>query len=377
MALCHRPAYNRRMPAKIGFETFDSEGPGIFLSRLQKALETKDAFDAQNPDVWINLSFKPVPDWIKERRAQGQTKVAIRMDGAYCSRWYKIRKPKVIPVPLLDDWYSGKTNFKKNALIRENLLGYDDIIFQSEFSRRLTQRFVTETQSGKLIYNGIDLDEFNPHGVRDVIAGNQSVKLLASHSFRPHHRLHDVMRILSHLRYKEPQKSFHLYIMGGDDGKSFDYARQMARQEKLEEGHDYTFLGKRNYAELPQVYRSCDLMLNLSYWDTCPNVVIEAMACGLPVVGPKYGGVEELVRRDGGILVPEDIPFTYIDHHNFERMPKAPIDFYAKAVLAVLEKKEEYAASARQAAEERLDIQKTATWYSLMADMLAPQAVKA
>ena len=50
------------------------------------------------------------------------------------------------------------------------------------------------------------------------------------------------------------------------------------------------------------------VLLHPKYMDPCPTVVIEALASGLPVVGPASGGLPELVDAGSGRLlpVPED-----------------------------------------------------------------------
>lgn len=348
----------------IGFEAYSHQGPGIFLTRLQKALEKRGCFSLEEPDYWIQLSFQPLPDWIRERQKAGKTKVVVRMDGCYCDRYHKIRKPFVLQVPVLDDWYSAKTNRKKNAKIRENLLAADDIVYQSEFSRAISQRFVTPAPLGHIIYNGIDLEEFSPEGPQHDIRVPGVVNILVSHSFRPYHRLHDSFRILGHLVHGTRQ-AYHLHILGSDDGISFAYARQMADGLSLREGLHYTFHGKKHHDELPSIYRACDLMLNLSYWDSCPNVVIEALACGLPVVGVNYGGVAELVNPSGGLLVDESIPFTWLPHRDFERMPKAPGEKYAQAVIQMQTQLKEASSRARVMAIKRFDIEKVCDQYLL------------
>ena len=56
--------------------------------------------------------------------------------------------------------------------------------------------------------------------------------------------------------------------------------------------------------EAPDIYRSAHLLLHTKFNDPCPTVPIEAMSCGLPVVGTQSGGMPELVPHQCGILVP-------------------------------------------------------------------------
>ena len=56
---------------------------------------------------------------------------------------------------------------------------------------------------------------------------------------------------------------------------------------------------------LSTYYRAADVFALASEFDNSPNVVLEAMACGVPVVASDVGGVAEYVRTDrGGSLVP-------------------------------------------------------------------------
>jgi glycosyltransferase involved in cell wall biosynthesis len=52
-------------------------------------------------------------------------------------------------------------------------------------------------------------------------------------------------------------------------------------------------------------YQGAHLLALASYEEGMPNVVLEAMACGLPILGTRIGGTEELVSDgDNGLLVP-------------------------------------------------------------------------
>lgn len=79
------------------------------------------------------------------------------------------------------------------------------------------------------------------------------------------------------------------------------------RLEMEHELADYpaVFLGFLQQEELARVYASCDLFVFPSASDTFGNVVLEAQACGLPVVVSDQGGPQELLERDvSGLVVP-------------------------------------------------------------------------
>jgi glycosyltransferase involved in cell wall biosynthesis len=64
-------------------------------------------------------------------------------------------------------------------------------------------------------------------------------------------------------------------------------------------------LGRVPYAELPQFYQNGDISCLPSTWETVPTSILEAMACGLPIIATDVGGITEIVN-DGetGLIVP-------------------------------------------------------------------------
>ncbi len=78
-----------------------------------------------------------------------------------------------------------------------------------------------------------------------------------------------------------------------------------AQVERLGIAGCVTFAGYVPQDELGPYYRSADVFALASDFDNSPNVVLEAMACGLPVVATDVGGVAEYVAAGrGGELVP-------------------------------------------------------------------------
>jgi glycosyltransferase involved in cell wall biosynthesis len=98
------------------------------------------------------------------------------------------------------------------------------------------------------------------------------------------------------------------------------------------------------------VLADADILLHTKYNDPCPGLVLEAMACGVPVVYSDSGGTPELVGDDAGIGVPAPLDFEH-DH------PPDP-DQLADAVLAVASDRERYASEARRRAVELFDLER-------------------
>lgn len=81
-----------------------------------------------------------------------------------------------------------------------------------------------------------------------------------------------------------------------------------ARVEALGLGGRVTLVGHRGHDELPRWLRAFDVLCLPSRREGCPNVILEALASGRPVVASGVGGVPELLRADNGLLVPADRP---------------------------------------------------------------------
>ena len=62
--------------------------------------------------------------------------------------------------------------------------------------------------------------------------------------------------------------------------------------------------GRCDAAGIAQWMRAADIFCLPSYTEGCPNVLVEALACGRPIVATNVGGIPELIHQDSGILVP-------------------------------------------------------------------------
>src|SRR4051812_545244 len=93
----------------------------------------------------------------------------------------------------------------------------------------------------------------------------------------------------------------HLLIVG--DGPEAQALKEAAAVLDLSDA--VTFAGSVPHADTPAYYRAADVFALASGFDNSPNVLLEAMACGLPIVTTDVGGVRDFVEeRSGGAVVP-------------------------------------------------------------------------
>jgi glycosyltransferase involved in cell wall biosynthesis len=96
------------------------------------------------------------------------------------------------------------------------------------------------------------------------------------------------------------------------DGTLAEPVRESARREGL--GDRVAFRGALPHDDVLRAYAGADIFVLSSRWEGCPNVVLEAMAHGLPVVATAVGGVPELVEHEAsGLLVPPSNPRALAD----------------------------------------------------------------
>tara|TARA_R110000823_G_scaffold210224_15_gene340611 strand:+ start:890 stop:1972 length:1083 start_codon:yes stop_codon:yes gene_type:complete len=79
--------------------------------------------------------------------------------------------------------------------------------------------------------------------------------------------------------------------------------------QRLDIADSVTFLGRLDRPAIVALYHAADAMLNPSRVDNMPNSVLEALACGVPVVSTNVGGVPYIVREgETALLVEMDQP---------------------------------------------------------------------
>jgi glycosyltransferase involved in cell wall biosynthesis len=104
------------------------------------------------------------------------------------------------------------------------------------------------------------------------------------------------MRIASRIHSQMPEVEF---LLAGDGPLRPELEKQ-ARELGL--GNHVSFLGDRK--DVPDILASMHVAVLTSDSESLSNVLLEAMAAGLPVVAYRVGGNAELVNEERGVLIP-------------------------------------------------------------------------
>ncbi len=175
----------------------------------------------------------------------------------------------------------------------------DGITCISEYLRKQTVEVFGVANEIRVIQNFVNCELYRPDPEKAQakrFAPDGEKLLIHISNFRPVKRVLDCIRVLAEVR---KQTQAHLLMVG--DGPDRGPAEQLARKLGIE--RHVSFLGKQNHVErlLPLAH----VLLLPSEMEAFGLAALEAMACGLPPVATRVGGVGELIT-DGvdGFLAP-------------------------------------------------------------------------
>ncbi|MBV9592651.1 MAG: glycosyltransferase [Actinobacteria bacterium] len=179
------------------------------------------------------------------------------------------------------------------------------VVASCDDERRELVELGAEPDRVVIVPSGVSLTHFTPEG---RAARRCRPRLLSIGRLVARKGHDDAIRVIA----AHPQAE--LLIVGGPEAGAFESdsevrrLRALARELKMEDRVRLT--GRLAQAELPALLRSADAVLCLPWYEPFGIVPLEAMACGVPVIGSAVGGLLDTVRDgDTGLLVPpRDVP---------------------------------------------------------------------
>jgi glycosyltransferase involved in cell wall biosynthesis len=226
------------------------------------------------------------------RARQRGIPVVQRLDGM---NWLH-RMGKGMPKSGLRHYLRAEYGNRLLALLRKRIATH--VVYQSQFVRGWWERVHGSTSaSDSVIYNGVDLSVYTPAG-----PGNPPKEftrlLLVEGSLMGGYE--QGLEAAVGLAQRLAQRGEIELMVVGRVAPAVQERWQARLTQSGESRLRLTWFGLAQREQIPEIDRSAHLLYSADINAACPNAVIEALACGLPVVAFDTGALPELVAGDAG-----------------------------------------------------------------------------
>ena len=225
------------------------------------------------------------------------------------------------------------------SFIRSRIANH--VIYQSQFIKHWWEDWYRPARvPSTVILNAADLKQFTPHGLHERPSGHYRLLVVeGSLAGGLNYGLYNAVALAEQLARKF---KIELMIVGRVDGRTRNKLKQQA-------AFRIQFMDTVARDHIPWLMRSAHLLFSAEVNPPCPNSVIEALACGLPVIGFDTGSLSELVQGDTGRLVSYGA--------NPWKLETPDIAALANAAAEVLDEQPRFRTSARERAEKIFDVE--------------------
>ena len=174
----------------------------------------------------------------------------------------------------------------------------DAYIFVSDAMRQEALRFLPSLKHTYAIHNGADDSRFYPMPRRTERTTAVILFVGRIHRTKGVHVLLEAMKILQEREVNAVCRVVGSSFSGGSRATSYVRSLMRNRPSNLQ------FVDHRSATEIAEEFRAADVLCCPSIWqEPFGNVNIEAMACGVPVVATRVGGIPEIASEGGVTLV--------------------------------------------------------------------------
>ncbi|HZZ77368.1 MAG TPA: glycosyltransferase family 4 protein, partial [Gemmataceae bacterium] len=144
------------------------------------------------------------------------------------------------------------------------------------------------------------------------IGANEVVGLFAAMNYRLkglEPLLHAVQRLMARPEFAQNPPQFRLLVVGRPEASAYQRLAQ-----KLGIGDHVRFVGYCK--EMRNAYFAADFLVHPTFYDPCSLVVLEALACGLPIITSRFNGASELLHT----ATPNQEGYVIRDPHDHQEL---------------------------------------------------------
>lgn len=207
-------------------------------------------------------------------------------------------------------WFKPTEYHTKNVGIKALYDKADAVVFQSFFDKDMVEHWwgsnAERQRPTEVIGNAIDLTRVDKVTIPELakIRASYDKVFVCSSNWHPQKRLKANIRLFDHLRKTQFPNSC-LFVMG-------------ANPDAMTTDPHVFYTGSQPPEVYLQVFSVADWMIHLAWADHCPNVVVEALSQGTPVICGEVGGTKELIGHGayGMVLKEAKYNFELADYDN-------------------------------------------------------------
>lgn len=275
------------------------------------AHETMDGIEVYRPRFFcLPGVLKRLDGWFMARATLPTVRRLAEQGGApiidahflYPDGWAATRIAARLGLPVTitirgskDEWLIGtdREPFLVEAMRSANRL----FAVSQALVRSVVQRLGIDADKVTVIGNGVDLERFAPVDRAEArrrlgIAPGAKV-IIGVGNLVPSKGFHRVIALLPELRRRHPGLMY--LIVGGGSSQGDQRAELEALARRLGVAEIVRFCGRQPQEVLKWHYGAADVFAQATEFEGWSNVLLEAMACGLPVVTTRVGGNAEVV----------------------------------------------------------------------------------
>lgn len=309
------------------FNLVTCDGPGYYLAKIGYLVRK----------AWAQARGQPMPGvWVHARRTTAQ--VALSLSGTISPDLYPLKN--VLAVHDIQHEYFPQF-FDQHELagrqndLRASLQHADRIITVSEFTRQsLIHKLGFPPEIIRLAYEGVN-PIFVPGGAGVAsITKDEDAEILARYGLQPgeylyypantwphknHLALLEALKILNDTYKLKP-----VLACTGTPKEAHPAILKTVEQYGLEE--QFCYLGYCPYNELPALYRGASMLVFPSLFEGFGLPIVEAMACGCPVVCSNTTSLPEVAGQVARYFDPNDASamaqaiYTVISNHDLRKI---------------------------------------------------------
>jgi glycosyltransferase involved in cell wall biosynthesis len=223
------------------------------------------------------------------------------------------------------------------------------IIYQSEFSHQWWERVYGKSHiPWNVVHNGVDLELYNPNGSNSLPGDHVRILIVEGTIGSGYEMWLEIAIHVGERLFTSYRSKVEIMVVGRT-------SERLQREWKGRTDIRVTFTGKVPAVRIPEIDRSAHVLYAADLNPACPNSVIEALACGLPVAAFDTGALPEIITEGSGQMV------SY--GNDPWKLESPDIDGLTKAINLLLDDQARYRSGARQRAEEAFGLDRMVEGY--------------